>query len=288
VDLSTNSLYFQDDIRILVLSDGGAGSDSTTYTLWTGATGSRTYLSRVRYADAGHTTTLLDNPPITNPGTSSSTTPVSGGPVGINQIDAATLQLVYASKNTTNGGNAFHSATFDIGTLVWSPATNFVGNLADDCSVTGCGGATTARDGTTSWVATNWDTSTPASHRIQVTTNNAGASSSAFIEHTGTSTRAPVAVYEPITGKLVVLYNTCTYVSSASCTGRDLWYRTFDGATWSSPVLLSPTLNDQQDIVAIAPGQTVGGVNGAVHVAWQNQVSSTNTQVQYQVIGITP
>ncbi|MGI8423612.1 MAG: sialidase family protein [Chloroflexota bacterium] len=288
VDIDANVLYHPDDNRIFVKSDGGATTDSTTYALWTGTSGSRTYLSRVQYSNIGHTTSLLDNPPLTNPGTAANSTPVSAGPVGINQIDTTNLQLVYASKNTPNGGNAIHTANFDTVSVTWSPASTFAGNLADGCSAAGCPGATTSRDGVlTSWFAANWDTASPSVHRIQVTMNN-GASSSVFIEHAGLSTRAPVAVYESISDKLVVLYNSCTYVSSASCTGRDIWYRTFDGATWSSPVLLSPATGEQLDIVAVAPGQTVGGTNGAVHVAWQNQATSTNIHVQYQVIGITP
>ena len=288
----TNALYNQDDIRFYVQSAGGSGSDSTAYFLWTGTDNSRTYLSRAYYANGTNTITLLDDPARTNPGFNGTPTPVAGGPVGINQTGASTLQLIYASKNTTAGGNTIHSASFDESALTWSTSSTFVGNLADDCSISGCTGATTAYGNSVSYVAANWDVSiagtpTPTNHRVQVTMNN-GTASSIFVEHTGTSTRQPVVVYEPITGKVVVLYNTCTYVSASSCTGRDIWYRTFDGATWSSPTLLSPTTGDQLEITAVAPGQTVGGVNGAVHVTWVNQPTASTYQVQYQVLGITP
>lgn len=256
IDPAGGSLYAADDIRVFAGADPGGTYDATGYVLWTGsdgATSNRIFLSRVGYDAATNVVTTID--------TTANPQGIFAGPVAIREIDAASLQLIYATKNATNG-NAYYGATLTLAGAgaTWGTSTNLAGNLSEDCSHSGCPGATTSRDAAgIVWVAANWDYST--THRIQVTQNNSGAVSSIFIEHAGSATRQPVAVIEPISGQLVVLYNTCSYVSSASCTGRDVWYRTFDAGVWSGTVLLAPTAGEQMDITALASG-------GVVYYAW--------------------
>ena len=95
-------------------------------------------------------------------------------------------------------------------------------------------------------------------------------------EPAGLNTRQPVVIHEPVSDKVVVIYNTCTYVSSASCTGRDVWYRTYTGVLWSAPVQLAADAADQLEITAATGG-------GNVYLAWQNK-SISLYQVQFHII----
>ena len=61
----------------------------------------------------------------------------------------------------------------------------------------------------------------------------------------------------------MIVYSTCTYLSASSCTGRDLWYRSFLDGVWSGPVLFGPTVGEQLDVSAIAPGS-----GGTFHAVW--------------------
>ncbi|HEV2124715.1 MAG TPA: hypothetical protein VGW38_18365, partial [Chloroflexota bacterium] len=274
IDPAGGYLYALDDIRVHVGTDPGGTYSAVGYVLWTGNSGNRVNLSRLGYQTGTNSLTLVDVAPVVEPNN------VVAGPVGINSVDAATLQLVYASKNSTNG-NTFYAANLALSgsAVTWNTGTNVAGNLAIDCSHTGCFGASAANDGAgNTFVAANWDVST--THRVQVTHHNGASGWPIYLEHSGLSTRQPAVVHDASSGKIIVVYNTCTYVSSSSCTGRDIWYRTYAAGVWSAPILLSPVTGEQMDITATAQG-------GSLYLAWlgRNQ-TGTGDQMYFQVVSV--
>jgi hypothetical protein len=250
----TTGLLNLDNGRLFVRSDPVGGNVAVGYVLWTASADSQLKLSRVGYA--GGAVTTLDKPGIANP--AGAVTQIA--PVAVLDKDLTTAQLVYVVRNTggTGGtGNGFFLAPLSLGTdpPVWGAKTGVASALGDDCGSAGCTGATATWNGTNVILAANLDLTSPSvTHAIQVTPDGGTA-------ETLTDARAmrqPVVVtYNSATGDLVLVYAQCTYVSSSSCTSKDIYYRVRTGGVWDAAGLATgPTTGEQKDLTAVMVAST--------------------------------
>ena len=293
---TSGSLQNLDNTRLYVRDDPGSTPGgvypAVGYVLWTGNTdgSNKLRLSRVGYN--GGTVTRID-PDLSGGSWTPLSNPVSTsvGPVAVLRIDNSTLQLVYAGKNLASG-NGFWGASLALNTgpgvgVSWSATRAFLaGTNGDDCSVAGCTGATAVRDSSTTWIAANFDQTSPAvAHAVQVTMNG--------VAETLTDARAgrqPVIVYNSSgTGNMVLVYNQCTYVSASSCTSKDLYYRVHPSAgSWGAANATGPTTGEQRDIAALVVEPDVpADVGPDLHYAWVGNSQSAaepGDQVYFQVV----
>ena len=246
-----------DNTRLFVGSDpGAAGYAAVGYVLWVGNNGNQLRLTRVGYGPHGPVTPL-DSAPLSNPITT------SVGPVAVLEIDNATLQLVYAGSSLSTG-NGFWGAPLQLNggaAPTWGlPADSqyrafLAGTNGNDCNVTSCLGASAVRDDALrTWIASNYDVGT--THNVQATLHDGTpAAPPLSVENFSdpNAGRQPVIVFDTNgpTTKAVVLYNQCSYVSTSSCTAKDMYFRVHDGTTWGSANLTGNTTGDQQDLTAV-------------------------------------
>ncbi|HET7770383.1 MAG TPA: hypothetical protein VFN74_16530 [Chloroflexota bacterium] len=276
IDPAGSYLAAQDGVRLVVRPDPAGAHDALGYVLWVGGTGNPTSLTRIGYQSATHSLAVVDPVPVVNP-QNLSAGPVAALAAGDPALDGDALRLVYAAKNGTSG-NYYYGASLalapDGGTAWQSPAVGLSTNVSDDCAVSGCLGATAALDTQgVLWLAAHWDSGT---HTVRLTRHD-GLTSPITLDHGALTTRQPVVTIDPATGRLYLLYATCTYASASTCTGRDLWYRSFADGTWSAPVLFGPAAGEQLDATGVA-------FNGQLHILWvgRNQTGSlTGDQVYY-------
>jgi hypothetical protein len=259
-DVGANSYLAAYDATRLFVRDDPAGTPGVKmgYVLWAGNAGNDLRLTRVRYdGTATPPVTLPDTAPISNG------VDTSAGPVAVLEIDNNTLQLVYAGTNSQTG-NGFWAWPFDLnggGFPFWRPVAeraDIAGANSGDCGASGCLGATAVRDdASNTWVAAHYDVG--AAHTIQLTVHDGDPDALAQSVTTLSDPRAgrqPVVVYDltlPTTNALLV-YNQCTYVSTSSCSAKDIYYRVHDGTTWGPANLTGLTSGDQQDLTAVMVG----------------------------------
>src|SRR5581483_3363280 len=273
VNPSAGALYGWDSARFVVRSDPVAGRyDAVGYVIWAGTSGSpssQLYLTRVGYQGSTNSLSLVDPTPVAVQPT------VLAAPVAVVNQDATHVQLVYASQgngysNTFWGNRVTLVAGSDA--LSWqNPPATLAGNAAEDCNPADCPGATGTLDGAGNvWVAADLDGSTI--HTVQVTRYNSttGRTSTNFSYGTTLTARRPVAIYDTTTtGKVIAVHNVCTYTGVQSCTGRDIWYRVYDGTSWLTPVRLGPDSGEQNYVTSV-------GVGSQLYIAWvgTNEVSA--------------
>lgn len=280
----TTGLLNQDNNRLFVRSDPSLGYGAMGYVLWTAAADGQLKLTRVGYS-AG-TATRVPEAAIVNP--AGAITQIA--PVAVVEKDGTTLQLVYVVKNTgsTGGsGNGFFVAPLNLGVEPpsWGARTYVAAANGDECGGAVCTGATAAWNGASVTVAANLDFTTPtATHAIQVTASDGSASETLTDTRAG---RQPVVVpYDTATGDLVLVYAQCTYVSSSSCTSKDLYFRVKSGGVWDSAGnATGPTTGEQKDIAAVIANPDVTSVD--LHYAWVGNAQSAaepGDQVYFDII----
>ena len=241
-----------DNTRLFVRSDPAAVYGSVGYVLWVGNNGNQLRLTRVGYGPAHAPVTPLDAAPLTNP------VSTSVGPVAVLEVDANTLELVYAGTNLQTG-NGFWSAPLALNggaAPTWGARVNVAGANGNDCNISVCNGGTAMRDAAgNTWVVANYDVTT--THGAQTTAHDGTAQVFAEILSDAPKTgRQPVTVLDTTgasTG-VILLYNHCTYVSASSCTGRDIAYRVYSGGAWGAANVTGATTGDQLDIAATMIG----------------------------------
>ena len=258
---SNGYLYFSDNTRLFVRTDPAGAYTAVGYVLWTGNNGNQLRMTRVGYGPAHAPVTPLDAAPLSNPITT------NVGPVAVLEIDANTLQLVYAGSSLQTG-NGFWAAPLALnggGAPSWGTRANVAGVNGNSCNIESCQGATAVRDDSGNvWVAANYDSG--SAHNIQVTAhdavplNNTNVTMTIIVDHPiPRAGRQPVIAFEQNapTTTIVLLYNQCTYSTASSCPGKDMYYRALTGGAagdWSPAYATGSTTGEQQDLTAVLVG----------------------------------